>query len=164
MKMSRGGITFWSGVVVGALAMYVLDPTADRGRRVEINSRAQGMAHRTTRRLARTTRFGWSQVHGTEQRLIHRHPAAPADDTALVDRIESHIYRDPGVPKGSLNVEVVRGVTTVRGELPDEQAIDRVLGAVRGVAGVGEVRSLLHLPGRPAPNKEAALQATAVSP
>ncbi len=149
---------FWGGFVAGAVAMFFLDPTADRSVRGVIGDRASGLLRRTARSAARFARYAWSESVGAEQRLVHRHPGEPADDLALLDRIQSEVYRDPDVPKGTFNIEVVRGVTVLRGQLPDRKAIDDVEHAVRAVDGVREVRNLLHLPGSAAPNKEAVLE------
>jgi hypothetical protein len=46
----------------------------------------------------------------------------------------------------------------VHGEVADGAHIDAIEKAIRKVPGVLGVRNLLHLPGTPAPNKEAALR------
>lgn len=150
---------FWGGFLVGAVLMFVFDPTANRRIRTEITDRARGLARRTGRRLGRSARHAWSEGVGAEQRMAHRHPEVPVDDGALLDRIQSEIYRDPLIPKGEFDIDIARGVTILRGELGDAAAIERVVSAVRAVEGVGDVTNLLHLPATPAPNKLAALEA-----
>lgn len=155
---ARGG--FWLGFAAGAAAMFVFDPTADEGRRTLVRNHARRVLHRGRKHLARIARHAWSEGEGAGMRLVHRHPRSPVDDLALLDRVQSEIYRDPGVPKGAFNVEVVRGEVVLRGQLADRPAIDKVLSSVSAVAGVESVRSLLHVAGTPAPNKEAALEAS----
>jgi osmotically-inducible protein OsmY len=67
--------------------------------------------------------------------------------------VESEIFRDADAPKGSVDVNAEDGVIYLRGEVDDEQTIERLVGAARGVEGVRDVRSLLHTPGTPAPTK-----------
>jgi osmotically-inducible protein OsmY len=57
----------------------------------------------------------------------------------------------------SLDVHVndVEGVIEVRGPIADDEVRDRLLEAVRQVAGVRDVTNLTHRPGEPAPNKAA---------
>lgn len=151
---------FWRGFVAGGLVTFMFDPTADSGARGLALRRARGRVHRLQRRFGRAVRHAWSESSGIEQRLLHPHAGEAADDLTLLDRIQSEIYRRPEIPKGAFNIEVVRGVTTLRGQLPDAGAIASVDQAVRAVDGVVGVRNLLHVAGEPAPNKRAALQAT----
>ena len=46
------------------------------------------------------------------------------------------------------------GVAYLRGQLDDDEAIGRLVNAVREVDGVRDVQSLLHQPGEAAPAKE----------
>jgi len=48
----------------------------------------------------------------------------------------------------------------LRGQLDDVDAMFKVEHAVRNVPGVTAIKSLLHMPGTPAPNKADALAAT----
>jgi osmotically-inducible protein OsmY len=65
--------------------------------------------------------------------------------------------RMPDVAK-HISVDAAKGAVTLRGQLDDREAIARLESAVRRVDGVREVVNLLHLPGEPPPNKEAALR------
>ena len=64
------------------------------------------------------------------------------------------MFRAPDAPKGDVNVNAENGVVYLRGEVPDAEARDRLETEARRVVGVGDVVSLLHLPGEPAPTKE----------
>ena len=75
----------------------------------------------------------------------------PLDDATLTDRVRSSVFRDAGIPKGTLNVNVERGVVVIRGEVPDEETRARLVSGVEGVDGVWSVRDLTHLPGEEAP-------------
>ena len=60
---------------------------------------------------------------------------------------------------GSKYAAVVDGRLTLRGQLDSEEQIREVAAAAGEVPGVAEGIVLLHLPGTPAPNKAAALEA-----
>ena len=150
---------FWRGFVAGGLVTFMFDPTADHASRSLAVRRVRGRFHRLQRRFGRAVRHAWSESSGIEQRLMHPHAGEAADDLTLLDRIQSEIYRRPEIPKGAFNIEVVGGVTILRGQLPDAATIATVDRAVRAVDGVDGVRNLLHVAGEPAPNKRAALEA-----
>ena len=104
-----------------------------------------------------------SEAFGAAQRLVHRQPAPPPDDLTLLDRVESELFAEPGIPKGKLNLEVDRGVLVVRGELGSQAEIERVRSAAARIVGVKAVHSYLHLPHTPAPNKAEALRVSTVA-
>lgn len=86
------------------------------------------------------------------------------DDNTLRDRVESELFREPGVEKGRLNVMVVDGVVDLRGELDTQQQIDSLVAQARAIEHVRDVRSYLHLPNTDAPNKESAIEASDTAP
>jgi osmotically-inducible protein OsmY len=57
------------------------------------------------------------------------------------------------VPKGSINVNVERGIVVLRGEVPDDTMRGELISRVETMAGVWAVRNLLHLPGETAPQE-----------
>lgn len=70
---------------------------------------------------------------------------APSDQD-LADKVRSEVFRPDGAPKGSVNVNVERGVVVLRGEVEDPAQIEQIVSATRSVDGVGEVENLLHTP------------------
>jgi osmotically-inducible protein OsmY len=80
----------------------------------------------------------------------HRHE--PMDDMTLADRVRSEIFRDHEAPKGGVSVDVQSGVAYLRGEVPDEEWVERFGKAARKVTGIDGVKNLLHTPGTPAPS------------
>jgi osmotically-inducible protein OsmY len=64
--------------------------------------------------------------------------------------VESHIFRDPEVPQGRINLNVEDGVVVLRGQLERPEQIRHLEASVRKVPGVKGVKNLLHLPGAPA--------------
>jgi osmotically-inducible protein OsmY len=76
------------------------------------------------------------------------------DDPTIAHRVETELFRDESVPKGQINVNAQGGVVQLRGEVPSEEMLNALVERARGVEGVREVESLLHLPGAEAPMHE----------
>ena len=51
---------------------------------------------------------------------------AATDDVTLRDRAESMLFRNPKVPKGSINISAERGIIVLRGEVPDARMRNRL--------------------------------------
>ena len=82
------------------------------------------------------------------------------DDNTLRDRVETELFRRAWVPKGNINIDVVDGIVELRGQLKHQTDVDTLIKDARAVQHVKDVRSFLHLPGTPAPNKESAIEAS----
>jgi osmotically-inducible protein OsmY len=147
------------GVQFGFAAAYYTDPVSGRRRRTQLRDRWAATARKVAGRLDRAGRRTRSDTIGLRQRFTHRHPDE-VDDATLLDRVESELFARPNMPKGAINLEVRDGVVVLRGELATAD-IDRVHDAVMRIPGVRGVDDLFHLPGTPAPNKAAALRASA---
>ncbi|MFN2641490.1 MAG: BON domain-containing protein [Actinomycetota bacterium] len=154
MKIRR---LFWA-VAAGAVAEYFWDPELGRTRRAMTRDRVTRMRNRTQVKTERLKRATSAQMRGIAARAQHVRDDPPADDIALAHKVESKLFGDPAVPKGNINVAVEEGVLVLRGQLDNETQIHNVERAVRKIQGVHEIRSFLHIPGRPAPNKEASLR------
>ena len=78
----------------------------------------------------------------------------PADerlnDPALARKVESEVFRDEQIPKGSISVNAEYGVIYFRGEVPSREVMDELTARGRAVDGVRAVENLTHLPGEPA--------------
>jgi osmotically-inducible protein OsmY len=96
-----------------------------------------------------------AEAYGVSQKVQHlKEEPKDFDDATLADKIRSEVFRDPGVPKGQVNVNVQRGVVQLRGELPRAELIDELVEQTRKVQGVREVENLLHVAGTEAPMHE----------
>jgi hypothetical protein len=140
------------GVALGAILAFFLDPGAGRRRRHVARDRVRSRARRGERRALARARRSESHAVGIVQRTFnarHFRRLEPVDDVTLAHKVESELYRHAGVPKGQIVVNAEDGVVFLRGVLEQED-IERVEAAVRRIAGVQEVESLLHLPGTPA--------------
>lgn len=148
-------------LTAAALALGLI--LSNQGARRALADRAGGTFRREGRRLRREARHLRSDAAGLAERAAHPVPEPPVDDQALLDRVESEIFTDGSLPKGSVNLDVEGGVVVLRGQLASQAEIDRLKQATLAVPGVKGVLSYLHLPGTPAPNKEAALSASEVA-
>ena len=72
------------------------------------------------------------------------------NDPALARKVESEVFRDDELPKGSISVNAEYGVIYFRGEVPSQEAMEELTKRARGVDGVRAVENLTHLPGEPA--------------
>jgi osmotically-inducible protein OsmY len=76
---------------------------------------------------------------------------SPNDET-IAERVRSEIFRPEDAPKGSVNVNVEQGVVYLRGEVADQERIQRLVSVAGAIPGVTRVESLLHAPGEEAAN------------
>lgn len=146
---------FLTGGLLGAALAYFLDPNAGSRRR-NVSMDKLGKYARKTSDAASSQVGNLSSKAGG---LAPHQPDNPnPDDITLNDRIESEIFGNTETGRENINVEVVNGIATLRGEQPTQQAIDDLVQRVRNIPNVRGVVNYLHLPGTPAPNKEQALE------
>jgi len=142
---------FALGGALGALAAYFFDPESGKRRRHVALDRTAGFFRSSGRQAARAGRGVAADAYGVSQKVQHRREEPKDyDDATLADKIRSQVFRDPAVPKGTLNVNVQNGVVQLRGEVPPD-LIDELVAETRKVRGVREVENLLHVPGTKAP-------------
>ena len=142
------------GAAFGAILAFFLDPKAGRRRRHAARDRVLSRARRGERRALARARRAESHAVGIARRTFNarrfRH-REPLDDITLAHKVESELARSTSVPKGQVVINAEDGVVFLRGVVDRQEDIERVDVAVRRIAGVQEVESLLHLPGTPAP-------------
>lgn len=85
------------------------------------------------------------KLTGTVNSAVGSEVEAPSDQD-LADKVRSEVFRPDDAPKGSVNVNVERGVVVLRGEVEDPAQIEQIVSATRSVHGVGEVENLLRTP------------------
>jgi len=139
--------------MAGAGLAYLLDPARGRSRRARLGDQAAATVRRGVRSTEHIARRVQSDVNGRVAAMRHGSDGGDPfpDDVTLADRVQTELFRDPSVPKGSLNVNVERGIVVLRGEVPDDGMRADLVARVEGMTGVWAVRNLLHLPGEPAP-------------
>jgi BON domain len=151
----RRRASFIVGVAAGAAGMYFLDPDRGRSRSTRVRAQLAKRGRQLQRRRDQVLRY----EAGVEEGLRHPPPGPPVDDLTLVDRVKSELGH--ALPRERVSLDVADGVLELRGELDSNADIERLIDQVCAVPGVTSVVSLLHLPGQPAPNKAAALDASA---
>ena len=84
------------------------------------------------------------QARGLTYRAMRRHPSTTVDDSVLADRIRSTIGPlEKQLHNSRINVTVENGVAILHGDIDSPEAATRIEEAVRGVAGVRDIRSHL---------------------
>jgi hypothetical protein len=157
----RGLGSVAAAIALGALAMYYLDPHQGRRRRALLRDKAaharRVLVRNLPRRLERRARFVGGVARGIGHGAAHLVGAdghVPyVDDEQLVARVRSEVLRDPDIKAGEIHIDAYEGCVTLRGQLDREADIRRLVAATKRVEGVRAVRSYLHLPGEPPPNK-----------
>src|SRR5215213_9669555 len=76
----------------------------------------------------------------------------PLSDPTLKTKVESTIFRLPGVSKSKVDVTVADGVVTLHGEVRNQAQLTSLQNAVGAIPEVQGVESELHLPKTPAPS------------
>ncbi len=154
-------VTLLAGAAAGAATAYLFDPVSGRGRRIRLRDRALARTRRTLNDAEGTARHLSNVAAGKATGALSRVVPDPGvDDSTLAQRIQSEVFGSPQIPKDRIALEVREGVAVLRGELDSAEEIADLTRRVQAVAGVREVDSLLHLPGRDAPNKRDALRAS----
>jgi osmotically-inducible protein OsmY len=84
------------------------------------------------------------QAKGLTYRAMRRHPSTTVDDSVLADRIRSTIGPlEKQLHNSRINVTVENGIAILHGDIDSREAATRIEEAVRGIAGVRDIRSHL---------------------
>jgi hypothetical protein len=146
---------------VGAVVSYYLDRDRGHARRVRDSDRAWAAIRGRRRRAASRARYEAGRARGDAAIRNGAGRFHPVDDHAVAEHLRALLAR-LDVDTRQVNVEVVDGVVRLRGQVIDHEAEGRIMQTVDGETGVAQIENLLHLPGQPAPNKAAALRASAI--
>jgi hypothetical protein len=84
------------------------------------------------------------QAQGVAYRAMGRHPSSTVDDSVLADRIRSTIGPlEKRLHNSRINVTVENGIAILHGDIESSEAAAQIEDAVRGIAGVRDLRSHL---------------------
>ena len=138
--------------VAGAIAAFLLDPARGRARRARLVDQGGATVRRAARHAERAVHAVRSTASARLAGTTHReaHEDELLDDVTLTSKVETKLFRDQSVPKGSININVERGIVVLRGEVPDPEMRDRLAAEAGSIGGVWSVHNMLHLPGEPA--------------
>ena len=133
----------------GAIATFLLDPARGRARRARLVDQGGATIRRAARHASRAAHVALSTASGRLAAARHAGDGDEAflDDGTLSSKVETQLFRDPSVPKGTININVERGIVVLRGEVPDAEMRDRLATEAGAISGVWSVHNLLHLPG-----------------
>jgi osmotically-inducible protein OsmY len=148
------------GVAIGASAEYLFDPQLGTRRRARLRDQAAARLRRARRGAARRASYERGQRTGDAARASGHGVFHPVSDRQVADHLHETLARLE-FPTSDVTVEMSDATATLRGQVADDTQRTVVIEAVRSHPGVESVRSWLHLPGEPAPNKVAAYQASA---
>jgi hypothetical protein len=143
--------------VTGALVAFLSDPDRGKARRAQLADQGAAAVRHASRGAERALRVVASTAEGKIEALTQGGSrVAPTDDVTLRDRAESILFRDPKVPKGTINISAERGILVLRGEVPDTRMRNKLGREAEKIEGAWGVHNLLHLPGESAAEELAA--------
>jgi BON domain-containing protein len=147
---TRNQVPFYLSAAVGGAALaYFLDPENGRRRRHQSRDQLLSLARHGTKRARKLVHHATSDAAGQARRAAHalrRAEEVDVDDTTLVDKVESIVFRKHDVPKGQININAENGVVFLRGQVEDPELVEALEARVRKVRGVKGVENLLHTP------------------
>src|SRR4051812_35611822 len=120
----RTAFSFALGAAAGAAAARLLTPSNGR--------KAPSAASTVAPAPSTQAHHSANAVKGAAH-AVTPHRQEWMDDMTLADRVRSEIFRDHEAPKGGVVVDVQSGVAYLRGEVPDEEWVERLGKAARKV-------------------------------
>ncbi len=128
----------------GAAVAYLLDPENGRRRRALARERSQAWMRSARRDAERKAHYAADRAEGLKHEVLGSTQVEAPDDATVAQKIRSEVLRRYDTSR--LNVNVENGIAVLRGELQHPEEINSLVRDVERVAGVRDVRSLLHLP------------------
>ena len=149
-----------SGLAVGAVLEYFLDPRAGRRRRHTARDKAVSQIRRGERRAVGRARRAETHAIGLARRTVvgRVRRREPLDDVTLAHKVESELFRRTAVPKGHISINAENGVVFLRGVVERREDVERIEAAAREIDGVRGVENLVHTPDTPAPPSRSKLE------
>lgn len=148
----------WWGAI-GAGGAYYLDPDRGRARRARLVDKTAALRRRRQRQVEADLRYREGQLQGEAARAAGAGEFTPEDDIDIRQAVHAALV-GLDTDTSDVTADVVEGIATLRGQVETTDDCELVCRTAGGVAGVVEVRSYLHTPGTPAPNKAASLAAS----
>ena len=145
-----------TGLILGAGAMYFLDPQQGRRRRAMWQNQLERMGHSLPDALDVAWRDLSNRTFGVASEMRHLIEADDASDAVISQRVRSKLGRCVGHP-AAIQVDVADGCVCLSGPVLRHE-VDGLLSAVRNVRGVCEVEDQLDV--HDSPGTFAPLQGT----
>jgi hypothetical protein len=129
------GLGLISGIIIGSVVMYLLDPRQGTRRRALFRDKARSLASRSSHQTGKLFRHLNNKFAGLVANLSGTiKPQGETSDRKLADRVRATIGRSIPHP-GHVDIAVHSGIVTMRGDLKPHEAGQLVL-AIRKVPGV----------------------------
>jgi uncharacterized membrane protein len=135
------------GMLLGAGAMYFLDPDRGARRRSLLRDQLVHAGHKIGDGVSATARDTRNRAKGVAAELRSRLHEDEVDDAVLHERVRSAIGRAVSHP-GSISVTAFQGEVTLSGQVLASE-LDDLIRQVQQVRGVGEVRNQLEMHSSP---------------
>jgi hypothetical protein len=141
--MMKPSASFTSGMLVGASAMFILDPKKGHSRRAYFRDQAYHFSKIAMKnaRVAACDLGHRTQglISVTKSRLLH----PEVSDEVLIERVRSRLGRVVSSPR-SIEISAREGKVLLKGQVLAEE-LDAILSEVRTVIGVKELDNELNL-------------------
>lgn len=134
------------GIALGALAMYIADPSQGRRRRALLQDKVTHVTHSTSKLMDQAlhdARNRWSGVQAGALRLLSPRQAKPIDDHVLEARVRSRLGRAMSHLQ-DIEVQAHQGRVTLSGNLDSEEQ-EKMLSLVAAIPGVESVSGWVTL-------------------
>ena len=136
-------IAVFTGAVMGAATMYVLDPSRGRRRRARLREAALHTSHSATAVAAMTARDVEHRVSGLAARTLDRLIEKPSpSDAVLAERVRARLGRLLSHP-GAIDVIANNGTVTLSGPI-FEAEVEQLLKGIEAVVGVASIENRLE--------------------
>jgi hyperosmotically inducible periplasmic protein len=145
----------------GGAIVWFFDPQQGRRRRAMTRDKVMSTRRRATEAKGRALRYQAGVEAGIEARARGAGQYHAHSYTDLREHLRGELHR-LGLHDVNVDVDEDRRVT-LRGEIDDRQHGD-MLASLASTSGIGELIDLTHRPGQVAPNKAAAVAASANLP
>lgn len=134
-------LNWLGGMAVGALAMYIADPSEGRRRRALLQDKMTHYSHQTQKMVGSTVRDARNRLTGLQaeaSKMISGRQAKPLDNHVLEARVRSRIAR--ALPElDEIDVSADHGIVTLSGNIHADDE-DQLIELVQGIPGVEGVR------------------------
>lgn len=128
------------GIALGALVMYLADPSQGRRRRALLRDQVNSASHKTSRLVGQTVRDARNRFAGLQAeatRLLTQEDAKPIDDHVLAARVRSRLGRSMS-HLHQIEVSAHKGAVTLVGDFNHDE-LPNLLELVQAIPGVEKV-------------------------
>ena len=137
--------TLMIGGAAGAALTYLFDPERGSERRARLLASAGSALARARHELGRRAQPLQTGADIAAPELPEATATGTDDDLTVLSRVESVLHAIPGFPRSTVEVEVVEGGLTLRGDVESAQLAREIVETAGHVRSVGSVTDLLRV-------------------